>query len=144
MLNKRIIWSGLAAGVLCHILQGVAAYLVFDRFYLQNPDLIRDSSMLVGFFYLAINLIVGLVIALLAHYLKRVWTVSDWQIGLRAGLIVWAASSPVFILRRQILLNLSNWLLLEIPVDLAIYAVIGMVAGFLTGRGIIDTGKDKS
>lgn len=142
MLNKRVIWSGLAAGVLCHILQGTAAYLFLDRFYLQNPDMIRDSSMLVGVFYIILNLITGLVVAHLTYYLKSIWTVSDWQIGVRAGLIVWAASSPVFIIKRQIILNLSHWLLLEIPVDLVTYAVIGAVAGFLTGRGIIDSGKE--
>ena len=142
MRNKRVIWSGLAAGVLCHIMQGVSAYLLFDRYYLENPDLIRDSSLMVGFYYLAVNLIVGLVISYLAFYLKTVWNDADWLVGVRVGLIVWLASSPVFIIKRQIILNLSPWLILEILTDLIIYALIGAVAGFLTGRGIIESGKD--
>lgn len=142
MRNKRVIWSGLAAGVLCHIMQGVSAYLLFDRYYLENPDLIRDSSLMVGFYYLAVNLIVGLVISYLAFYLKTVWNDADWLVGVRVGLIVWLASSPVFIIKRQIILNLSPWLILEILTDLIIYALIGAVAGFLTGRGIIEPGKD--
>jgi len=46
--NKKTIWAGLAAGVLGHILQGFGAYLLFDRFYLENPDLVRDSDMIVA------------------------------------------------------------------------------------------------
>lgn len=138
MLNKRIIWAGLAAGVLGHILQGIGAYLVFDRFYLENVDLVRDSGMIVSFYYLALNLVVGLVIAYLSYYLQKLKSGADWRTGVRAGLIIWAASSPVFIIKRQIVLKLSNWLLLEIVADLIIYLVIGAAAGFLIGRGIID------
>ncbi len=144
MIHKKVIVAGLAAGVLCHIFQGAAAYLFFDRFYLENPDLIRDSSRLVGFYYLALSLIVGLVISYLAYYLKSVWKGVDWIAGIRAGMIVWVASSPVFIIKRQIIFNLSNWLLLEIAADFLIYIIIGAVAGFLSGRGIIENTKEKS
>jgi len=143
MIHKKVIVAGLAAGVLCHIFQGAAAYLFFDRFYLENPDLIRDSSRLVGFYYLALNLIVGLVISYLAYYLKSVWKSVDWIAGIRAGMIVWVASSPVFIIKRQIIFKLSNWLLLEIAADFLIYIIIGAVAGFLSGRGIVENTKEK-
>ncbi len=135
--DKRIIWAGLAAGVLGHILQGLFAFILFDRFYLENPDLIRDSSWLVAVYYLALNLIVGLVIAFLANTLMKVWKDPDWRVGLKSGILVWAASSPVFVIKRQIILQLSNWLLLEIVADFIIYAVMGAAAGFLVGRGII-------
>jgi hypothetical protein len=136
--NKKTIWAGLAAGVLGHILQGFGAYLFFDLFYLQNPDLVRDSDMIVAVYYLGINLVIGLVIAHLSVILTRVWNQADWLVGIKAGLIIWAASSPVFIIKRQIILRLSNWLLLEIAADLIIYVIMGAVAGFLAGRGIIE------
>ncbi len=138
MTNKKIIWAGLAAGVLGHILQGFAAYLVFDRFYLENPELVRDSVKLVVVYYLALNMVVGLVIAHLAYYLSRVWRGPDWLVGIRAAWLIWAASSAVFVIKRQIILRLSNWLLLEIAADFIIYAVMGALAGFLVGRGIIE------
>lgn len=141
MFDKKIIWAGLAAGVIGHIMQGTGAYLVFDRFYLENPDLVRDSDMIVAVYYLALNLIIGLVIAHLAVYLRNTWKETDWLTGIRAGFIIWAASSPVFIIKRQIILKLSNWLLLEIAADLVIYVIMGGAAGFLTGRGIIDKEK---
>jgi len=141
VLNKKIIWAGLAAGVMGHIMQGMGAYLVFDRFYLENPDLVRDSSMIVAVYYLALNLVIGLVIAHLSVYLRNTWKEADWRVGVRAGFIIWAASSPVFIIKRQIILKLSNWLLLEIAADLVIYIIMGAVAGFLAGRGIIDKEK---
>lgn len=136
-IDKKTLWAGLAAGVLGHILQGLAAFFLFDRFYLENPELVRNSSWLVAIYYLALNLIVGLVIAYLAATLMKVWSDPDWKIGLKAGLLVWAASSPVFIMKRQIILRLSNWLLAEIVTDFLIYAAIGATAGFLAGRGII-------
>ena len=142
MFNKKTIWAGLAAGVLGHIMQGMDAYLFFDRFYLENPDLVRDSGMIVAVYYLALNLLIGVVIAHLAVYLRNTWKEADWKVGIRAGFIIWAASSPVFIIKRQILLRLSNWLLLEIAADLVIYVIMGAVAGFLAGRGIIE--KEKS
>lgn len=135
MPQKRIIWAGLAAGVLCHIMQGFAAFLFFDRLYLQNAELVHNAGRIVGLAYLVVNLTVGMVIAYLAWYLHRVWSGNDWQVGMKTGIIVWAASSPVFILKRQILLSLSQWLLLEIVTDLIIYAIIGAVAGLLIGRG---------
>lgn len=141
MWNKKTIWAGLAAGVIGHIMQGLAAYLFFDRFYLENPDLVRDSGMIVAVYYLALNLIIGLVIAHLSVYLRRVWNQADWRVGINSGLIIWAASSPVFIIKRQIILKLSNWLLLEIAADLVIYTVMGAAAGFLAGRGIIEKNK---
>ena len=143
MSNKRVVWAGLAAGVLCHFMQGTAAYLFFDRFYLANPDIIRDSSHLVGIYYLFLNLIVGLVIAHLTYWLKAIWDEVDWLTGIKAALVIWAGSSPVWIIKRQILINLSNWLLLEIVADFIIYAVIGAVAGYLVGRGITEPGEEK-
>ena len=143
MRNKKTIGAGLAAGVLCHILQGLGAYLAFDQFYLENPDLVRDSGWIVAFYYLALNLIIGLVIAYLAVYLRQVRQETDWRAGIRAGFIIWLASSPVFVIKRQILFKLSNWLLLEIAADFVIYLIIGAVAGFLAGRGIVE-GKEKS
>lgn len=143
MVNKRIIWAGLAAGVLGHILQGLGAYLAFDRFYLVNPDLVRDSDMMVSFYYLGLNLVVGLVIAYLAFHLQKLKSGADWQAGAKAGLIIWAASSPIFIIKRQIILKLSDWLLLEIIADFIIYLIMGAAAGFLIGRGIVDT-KEQS
>lgn len=136
-IDKKMIWAGLAAGVLGHILQGLAAFFLFDRFYLENPELIRNSSWLVAFYYLALNLIVGLVIAFLAQTLMKVWNDPDWKVGIKTGLLVWMASSPVFIIKRQIILQLPNWLLFEIVTDFIIYAVMGATAGFLVGRGII-------
>jgi hypothetical protein len=136
-IDKKTIWAGLAAGVLGHIMQGLVAFLVFDRFYFENPDLIRNSSWLVAVYYLALNLIVGLVIAYLAEALMKIWRDPDWRVGLKVGLLIWAASSPVFIIKRQIILQLSNWLLFEIATDFIIYALMGMTAGFLVGRGII-------
>ncbi len=144
MPHKKVIWAGLAAGVLCHIMQGFSAYLFFDRLYLQNADLVRDIGPIVGMLYLVMNLIIGLVISHLAWYLQKVWRGSDWQVGMKTGIIIWVASSPVFILKRQIILALSQWLLLEIIVDFAIYAVIGAVAGYLIGRGIIETKSEAS
>jgi hypothetical protein len=144
MIHKKVIVAGLAAGVLYHIFQGAAAYLFFDQFYLENPDLIRDSSRLVGFYYLGLSLIAGLVISYLAYYLKSVFKGADWAVGIKAGMIVWVASSPVFIAKRQIIFKLSNWLLLEIAADSLIYIIIGAVAGFLSGRGIIENTKEKS
>ncbi|MCK5126053.1 MAG: hypothetical protein KAR42_07340 [candidate division Zixibacteria bacterium] len=134
MINKRIILSGVAAGVICHFMQSSGAYLFFDRYYLESPDIVRDSTYLVGVYYLLLNLLVGQVVAHLACYLKSVWEAPGWQIGIRAGLILWAASSPVWIIKRQILLKLSNWLLLEIVFDLAVYIIIGAIAGLITGR----------
>jgi hypothetical protein len=142
MLHKRIIWAGLAAGVLCHIMQGIASYLYFDRFYLENTDLVRDLGYMVALYYLILNLIIGVAIAYLAASLKNVWKGADSIVGMKAGFIIWAASSPVFVAKRQIILKLSNWLLLEILADLIIYIVIGAVAGFLTGSGIIDKKED--
>lgn len=136
-IDKKTIWAGLAAGVLGYILQGLAAIFIFDRFYLENPELVRESSWFVGVYYLALNLVVGLVIAYLAAALMKVWKDPDWKVGLKAGLLVWAASSPVFIIKRQIIMQLSNWLLVEIVTDFLIYAVMGVTAGFLAGRGII-------
>lgn len=135
---KRIILAGAAAGVLCHIFQGTAAYLFFDRFYLANPDIVRDSTRLVGFYYMILNLIVGLAIAYLSALLLKLLDESDWRVGIKSALLIWVASSPVWIIKRQIILNLSNWLLFEMVVDLFIYGLIGAVAGFLLGRGIID------
>lgn len=144
MPHKKIIWAGLAAGVLCHILQGFGAYLFFDRLYLQNAELVRDAGRIVGLVYLVLNLGVGVIIAYLAWYLQKVWKGTDWQVGMKTGIIVWAASSPVFILKRQIILTLSQWLLLEIVTDFVIYAVIGAVAGFLIGRGIVENPREAS
>ena len=141
VFNRKTIWAGLAAGVMGHILQGMGAYLAFDRFYLENPELVRDSGMIVAVYYLAINLVVGLVIAHLSVYLRNTWMEAEWIVGVRAGFIIWAASSPVFIIKRQIILKLSNWLLLEIAADLVIYLIMGAAAGFLAGRGIIDKEK---
>jgi hypothetical protein len=141
MLNKKVIWAGLAAGVLCHILQGFGAFLIFDHFYLQSPDLVRDSGWIVAIYYLLLNLVTGLVIAHLAHFLMRVWKGADWEIGLKTGVVVWAASSVVFVIKRQILLRLSGWLALEIVADLIIYAVAGALAGYLVGRGIVEKEK---
>jgi hypothetical protein len=138
MRKSKIIWAGLAAGVLGHILQGFGAYLLFDRFYLENPDLVRDTGAIVAVYYLALNLMVGLVLAFLSVYLRQVWKEPDWRVGLKAGIIIWAASSPVFVIKRQIILKLSNWLLLEIAADLVIYILMGAAAGFLAGRGIVD------
>jgi len=138
MTDRKAIWAGIAAGVVGHILQGFGAYLFFDRFYLENPDLVRDTGFAVAFYYLALNVIVGLVLAHLSVYLRSAWSLPDWRTGIRAGIIVWAASSPVFTIKRQIILRLSNWLLLEILADLIIYIIMGAIAGFLAGRGIID------
>lgn len=133
MINKRIFWVGLAVGVLLHILQGAGAYLLFDRFYLQNPDIVRDPGLIVGVYYLLINLALGIVIAHLAYYFHAVWSQGSWKIGLKAGLILWAGSSPIWIVKRQILLKLSNWLLLEIIADLIVYSLAGILAGYLAG-----------
>ncbi|MFH1700940.1 MAG: hypothetical protein ABIE07_10165 [Candidatus Zixiibacteriota bacterium] len=135
---KRIILAGAAAGVLCHIFQGTAAYLLFDRYYLANPDIVRDSTRIVGFYYLILNSIVGVAIAYLSALLMKVFDEPDWRVEIKSGLIIWAASSPVWIIKRQIILKLSNWLLFEIVLDFLIYAIIGAVAGYLVGRGIID------
>ncbi|MEZ5357657.1 MAG: hypothetical protein R3F48_02420 [Candidatus Zixiibacteriota bacterium] len=133
MINKRIVWAGLAAGVLCHFLQGSGAYFIFDRFYFENPDIVRDPGLIVGIYYLLINMVLGVVIAHLAYYFHGVWEDTSWKIGLRAGLILWAGSSPIWIAKRQILLKLSNWLLLEIIFDLIVFGLVGILAGFLVG-----------
>ncbi len=138
MTHRRIIAAGLAAGVLCHILQGASAYFLLDRFFLENPDLIRSSSRLVGFYYLGLNLLIGLTVSYLSFFLKSVFDGPDWKIGIKAALFLWAASSPVFIIRRQILFDLSDWLYLEIISDFTVYIIIGAVAGYLSGRGIVD------
>jgi hypothetical protein len=138
MTDRKTIWAGLAAGVVGHILQGMGAYLFFDRFYLENPDLVRDSVRLVAIYYLALNLVIGIVIAYLSQYLSQLWRGPDWLIGVRAALLIWIASSAVFIIKRQIILKLSNWLFLEIAADFIIYAIMGAIAGFLAGRGIIE------
>ncbi len=135
---KRVIASGLAAGVLLNIMQGFGAYFFFDHFYLANPDLIRDGSIYSGFYFLGLYCIVGIVIAGFSQGLKNVWSGADWIIGIKVGLVVWAASSPVYILKRHIIFELSDWLLLEIPFDLIAYAIAGAIAGFLCGRGIIE------
>ena len=135
---KKLIAAGLAAGLLCHILQGTAAYLVIDRFYLENPDLVRDSSRIVGLYYMALNMIVGLAMAYLSLQFRKSLGDSDWLSGIKAGLILWVASSPIYIIKRQIIFDLSNWLLLEIVTDLIIYVVVGATAGFLVGRGIVE------
>ena len=142
MINRKTVVAGLAAGVLCHILQGAAAYFVLDRYYLENPDLVRDSSRLVGFYYLGLNLIIGLVISHLSMHLKNVFNSSDWLMGIKAALYIWAGSSLVFIIKRQIILNLSNWLILEIVSDFFIYCIVGAVAGYLSGRGIVETVRE--
>lgn len=138
MYCKRIIASGLAAGVLLHIMQGFGAYFIFDRFYLVNPDLIRDGTIYSGFYFLGLNCIAGLAIAAISQGLKNVWSGDDWFVGIKAGLIIWMASSPVYVLKRHIIFDLSNWLILEIVFDLVVYVIAGAVAGFLCGRGIID------
>ena len=138
MGNRKVTWAGLAAGVLGHILQGMLAFLIFDHFYLESPELVRDLGQMVAVYYLALNMLTGVVIAYLAHYLKNVWAGPDWLVGIKAGLLLWAGSSPVFAIKRQIMFKLSNWLLFEIITDLLIYALIGAVAGFLSGRGIVD------
>ncbi len=142
MINKRVMWSGIAAGVLCHILQGTGAYFIFDRFYFENPDIVRDPGLIVGVYYLLINLLLGLVIAHLAYFLKGVWEEAGWITGLKAGLFIWAGSSPIWIAKQQILLKLSNWLLLEIILDAVIYSVVGIVTGYLVGRRILDKRKE--
>lgn len=141
MFTRRIIAAGIIAGVLLHITQSVAGYFIFDRFYLQNPDLVRDLGIWVGLYYLVINIVIGLAIACLSACLRDVWPLPGWQVGMRTACIIWAASSPVFIIKRQILLKLSNWLLLEILSDLIIYAVAGALAGTLAGRLHRDTRK---
>ena len=138
MLNKRAVWAGLSAGVIGHIMQGAAAYFFFDRFYLANADLVRDANWATGFYYLFLNMIVGTVIAHVSQYLQATRPEPDWKAGIKAGLLIWAASSPIWVIRRQIILKLPNWLILEIPVDLVIYTVMGALAGFLVGRGIIE------
>jgi hypothetical protein len=142
MINRKVIVAGLAAGVLYHILQGGAAYFIFDQFYLENPDIIRDSNPFVGYYYLGVNIIVGLVIAILACHLKNVFPDSDWKSGVRAAIFIWAGSSLVFTLKRQIILNLSSWLILEIVSDFFIYCLVGAVAGYLSGRGIVEKTKE--
>jgi hypothetical protein len=123
-------------------MQGFAAFLFFDRLYLQNAELVRDAGRIVGVAYLVVNLAVGIVIAYLAWYLHKVWTGNDWQVGMKTGIIIWAASSPVYILKRQIILSLSQWLLLEIVTDLVVYAIIGAVAGLLIGRGAAEPSQE--
>jgi hypothetical protein len=86
MPHKKIIWAGLAAGVLCHIMQGFGAYLIFDRLYLQNAELVRDAGRIVGVIYLILNLGIGVVIAYLTWYLQKLWKGTDWQVGLKTGL----------------------------------------------------------
>lgn len=135
---KRLIAAGLAAGLLCHILQGTAAYLIIDRFYLENPDLIRDSSRIVGLYYMALNMVIGLVMAYLSLHLRLSLHDADWMAGIKAALLLWVASSPIYIIKRQIIFDLSNWLLLEIITDLIIYIIAGATAGFLVGRGIVE------
>jgi hypothetical protein len=125
-------------------MQGFGAYLFFDRLYLENAALVRDAGRIVGLVYLLLNLSVGVVIAYLTWHLQKVWTGNSWQVGMKTGVIVWAVSSPVFILKRQIILTLSQWLLLEIIVDLIIYALIGAVAGLLIGRGIVENNRETS
>ena len=142
MITRKVIVAGLAAGILFHILQGAAAYFIFDQFYLENPDIIRDSNPFVGYYYLGVNVIVGLVISVLSGYLKNVFPDSDWKTGVKAALFIWVGSSLVFILKRQIILNLSNWLLLEIVSDFFIYCLVGAVAGYLSGRGIVEKVKE--
>lgn len=142
MINRKVIVAGLAAGVLYHIFQGAAAYFIFDQFYLENPDIIRDSNPFVGYYYLGVNIIVGLVIAILARHLKNVFPDSDWKSGIRAAIFIWAGSSLVFTLKRQIILNLSSWLMLEIVSDFFIYCLVGAIAGYLSGRGIVEKTKE--
>lgn len=143
MVNKRILWAGVAAGVLCHILQGSGAYLLFDRFYFENPDIVRDPGLIVGVYYLIINVVLGIVMAHLAYYFHAVWETASWNIGLRAGIVLWAGSSPIWIAKRQILLKLSNWLLLEIIADAIIYSLVGILAGYLVGIIVRREAKEK-
>jgi hypothetical protein len=143
VLNKKTIIAGLAAGILGNILHGIGAYLLFDRFYLENPDLARDLGILVTFYYLALDLMIGMIIAYLSVCFRKAFKLVDWQAGIRAGFIIWIASSPVFIIKRQIMFKLSNWLLMEIGADLVIYIIMGAAAGFLAGRGIVEKETNK-
>lgn len=136
-MRAKVIWAGLAAGVLVHILQGVSAYLIFDRFYLENPDFLREAGQGIGFLYLIPNLVIGVAISSMAYFIHQGKRFPDWKAGLIAGILAWGVSSPIVIVKRQIIFKLSNWLLLEIAVDLAILVLVGMVAGFLAGRGIV-------
>jgi hypothetical protein len=142
--QRKVIWAGLAAGVVAHILQGMAAYSLLDRFFLENPDLVRDSGREVAVIYLSLNLLVGLVISHLAWYLKDRWSGPDWLVGIKVGFIVWVVSSPVYIITRQVILALSPFLYLEILTDCVVYIMAGAVAGWLVGRGITEKRKDKT
>jgi hypothetical protein len=126
-----------------HILQGVSAYLIFDRFYLEFPDFLRETEPGIGFLYLFPNLLVGLAISIMAAYIRQGKQYADWKAGTIAGVLAWAVSSPIVIVKRQIIFKLSNWLLCEIAVDLVIFLIVGALAGFLAGRGIVE-GKAKS
>lgn len=136
--HNKTLWAGLAAGVLGHILQGMMAFLFFDRFYLAHAELLRDVSHAVGLYYLVPNLIVGVIISYLTMQLKKISARPNWQVGGMTGVMIWAASSAVVIVKRQIIFDLSNWLLLEIISDLFIFAFMGALAGFLTGHGDVE------
>ena len=142
--RNRMVWAGLVAGVIGHILQGIMAFLFFDRYYLAHTELLRDVGHAVGIYYLIPNLIVGLVLSYIAVHFKKISPRPDWQIGGRVGVLVWAASSAVVIIKRQIIFDLSNWLLLEMLSDLLIFAFMGTIAGFLSGHGIFGYVRDSA
>jgi hypothetical protein len=141
MARNRMVWAGLVAGVIGHILQGMMAFLFFDRYYLAHAELLRDVGNAVGIYYLIPNLIIGLVLAYLSVHFKKISPRPDWQIGGWVGALVWAASAAVVIIKRQIIFDLSNWLLLEMISDLVIFAFMGSIAGLLSGRSILDHKK---
>ena len=95
-----------------------------------------EAGRLAGFYYLIPNLVIGLVISYLGHALQKEISRPDWQVGAIAGFFVWAGSSPIVIVKRQIIFDLSNWLLLEIITGLLIFMLVGAMTGYLCNRGI--------
>jgi len=121
---------GALVGLFGHMAQAALSYLFWDPLYLTVPELARDPGRMALFYYLALGLVVGLVLTYLVYLLQYVWAQPFWVIGIRSAFLLWAASSPVYILKRQLILDLSFWLILEILTDLIIYILMGTLAGF--------------
>ena len=142
MPYKRILTIGLAVGLFGHLAQAAAAYFLWDPLYLATPELARDPGHITVFYYLGLGLVVGVVLSYLIYLLQYVWPQSFIKIGIRAAFLLWAASSPIYILKRQLILDLSLWLILEIVTDLIIYILMGALAGFAYNAVASLSGKE--
>lgn len=142
MPYRKIIIIGLIVGVFSHIAQGTASFFLWDQFYLKTPELARDLGAMTSIYYLGLNLVVGMALSYLIYLYQFIWAQSFRLIGFRAAILLWAVSSPVYILKRQLILQLSPWLILEVFSDLLIYSIAGVAAGFIYQVAATMTNKE--